>query len=70
MAVSLEWRDDELVLGKWTLARIGLVRGLGWMYGIPDAENGLHGPYEEPADAQQDCEAEVRRLLRESGVGL
>lgn len=68
MAAKLEWDGDELKLGRWTLARVGKVLSLGWMYGIPDAESGLHGPYEEPADAQQDAESEVRRLLKDAGI--
>lgn len=70
MAAKLEWKGDELRLGPWTLARICQVLNLGWHYAIPDAENGLHGPYEEPGDARQDAESEVRRLLRDAGVVL
>lgn len=68
MAAKLEWRGDVLMMGPWELARVGEVPGVGMCYAIPDAERGVHGPYEDAADAQQDCESEVRRLLRESGV--
>lgn len=68
MAAKLEWSGDVLKLGRWDLARVGTIVGVGVCYAIPDTERGVHGPYEDEADAQQDCEAEVRSLLREAGV--
>jgi hypothetical protein len=70
MAAKLKWRNNVLTVG-----------GAALYVGISDAEDGhweafgdmsygtlLEQRWENDADARQDCEAEVRRLLREAGV--
>lgn len=76
--VTLKWKDrnwsgGRLMLGGWQLAQV-------WREGAATAatdqfhyelqnEDCTHGgPYESGDDAFQDCESEVRRLLKEAGV--
>lgn len=67
MAAKLEWRHGALLLGTLIVGRVALNHG-GWNYAIPSSGGENGGPYESMTDAQQDAEAEVRRLLKDAGI--
>jgi hypothetical protein len=72
MALKVEWKNrtafsGTIVFAGFALADVhrdaaGLVH-----YQIHDSDVHSGGPYEDPEDAFQDCESEVRRLLKEAG---
>lgn len=72
MTAKLEWlKGDDLVLGKkWQLATI--IKGHGQWRMLLIAHRGSlpceKVMYESRIDCKADCKAEVRRLLKESGV--
>lgn len=76
MAARLEWKDRHafggyLFLGGWQLGAFWRESKKGkreFHYELQNSECTHGGPYESADDAAQDLEAEVRRLLRESGV--
>ena len=61
MAAKLEWVDEKLMFGAFVLARLEARR-----YVLATGHESER--YDEPEDMAQDCEAEVRCLLREAGV--
>jgi hypothetical protein len=62
MAAKLEWTNGgELMLGAFVLARLSPRR-----YSVMTGHESER--YDDPEDMVQDCESEVRRLLREAGV--
>lgn len=67
MAAKLEWRKGSLWLGAIEVAE---TVGWGTDEGVRFKPSGgaWSDPYQDPADLQQDCESEVRRLLREAGI--
>lgn len=71
MAARLEWKGHNLYLGEW---RVAEVRTLGpkWFRFRAPCDTLVEGKqdYETAADAFQDCESEVRRLLKDAGVGV
>lgn len=69
MAAKLEWAKGALTLGGLIVAGTTLERR-GWEYRIPSVDGLEGGPYESLSDARQDCESEVRRLLKEAGVDV
>jgi len=71
MAAKLTWEDRGLKLGIWELAYVmsGSRDEKRYMYVI-DSGHVVSEEYESEADCRQDCETEVRRLLREAGVTL
>lgn len=75
MAAKLEWIADELrhageghVLGTLRTRAEGIE--YDWVLGSETAYSFVSEPYENKADARQDCEREVRRLIKEAGVVL
>ena len=69
MAAKLEWIGDRLLVGPFVLGcterrRTGVYAVLNTARGEED----LGMPREDGADAVQDLETEVRRLLKEAGV--
>lgn len=78
MVARLEWRNRNafggyLSLGGWTLGAVWREAsggGRAFRYELQDIDEHSGGPYEAADDAFQDCEAEVRRLLKEAGVEL
>lgn len=71
MAAKLEWKDRGLRLGIWELAYVmsGAKDTKHFMYVI-DSGHVVSEDYEKESDCRQDCESEVRRLLKEAGVTL
>lgn len=80
MAAKLAWDGDKLVLehrdgftqGERVVAEVR-TRCAGSEYDFVllrgrDGINEVSEPYQNGADARQDCEAEVRRLLKSAGV--
>jgi hypothetical protein len=67
MAAKLEGRKGSLWFGA---LKVTDTVGWGTDEGVRYKPSGgeWSAPYQEPADLQQDCESEVRRLLREVGV--
>lgn len=80
MAARLEWDDDHLMLGGaagWALAYLDdgntHEREPGmWRYVLSAAMGrGAYGTWRRSrGEATQDCETEVRRLLKEAGVDV
>lgn len=76
MAARLEWRQQgktkRLLMGPWDLALVP--KTVDGNFGVVVTAYGkwpVEGhPYEMEADAMQDAESEVRRLLREAGVEI
>lgn len=72
MAARLEWDKHDLNLGAFNLAYVSRDRISGtWKMMLLPVGGSLpceKERYQNEADCMQDCEAEVRRLLRESGV--
>jgi hypothetical protein len=74
MAARLEWHGERLMHGAYWCAEVRARCG-GQEYDYvtyvreQDVERGaVSEPYQDKADAMQDAESEVRRLLREAGV--
>lgn len=71
MAAKLEWFNGHLKLGGeygWTLAELRHDADSGqWRY-VLDRAADVPPWSERIEDAEQDCMAEVRRLLKEAGV--
>lgn len=67
MTAKLEWAKGSLWLGVLLVAE---TTGWGTDDGVRFRPSGgaWSDPYQDPADLQQDCEFEVRRLLKEAGV--
>lgn len=78
MAATLEWNGNALDLRLWPEAdivgRVGIVRaradGITCYYVTAVVMRRVSEPYQREEDARQDCESEVRRLLKEAGVTL
>lgn len=77
MTAKLEWDGYVLDLHLWPdtgVGRVGMVRTrcAGIEYDFVTNVNGRHvsEPYQREEDARQDCEREVRRLLKEAGIYL
>lgn len=74
MAVKLEWKNrtaftGTVVVAGFALADVFRDEAFGLVYyQIHDADVHSGGPYEDPEDAFQDAESEVRRLLKTAGV--
>jgi hypothetical protein len=68
MPVMLKWKGDELFLGKTKMAEVrASTHGDHAVY-VLGPEDKVSEPYESPEDARQDCETEVRRLLKAAGA--
>lgn len=69
MAVKLEWDNISLMLGPIRVAQVA-VTGKQWRFQIPMGERAMFESvgYQRGNDCMQDCESEVRRLLKEAGV--
>jgi hypothetical protein len=72
MAAKLEWRGDALWLGDFVLGETKRVTGVTgvtrtWRYWAGRNQSEL---YESISECQQDCESEVRRLLKTAGVEI
>lgn len=70
MAAKLEWNGGWLMLGGWRLGEVES-GGSAWTPIVTrwPAKTDEHlTPREDEADARQDLESEVRRLLKEAGV--
>jgi hypothetical protein len=80
MAATLTWKEriwsgGRLMLGGWQVAAVwregAAAAGAGEFHYELQNEDCTHGgPYQDGEDAFQDCESEVRRLLRDAGVTL
>lgn len=69
MAAKLEWVGYNLYLGEWRLAEVRTLGPKRFRFRAPcDALGDGKREYESAQDAFQDCESEVRRLLKEAGV--
>jgi len=75
MTAKLMWDGRILDLCLWPEAgvgRVGMVRtrcdGVEYDYVTSVGERRVSEPYQREADARQDCESEVRRLLKDAGV--
>lgn len=68
MTAKLAWRSGDLWLGRMWVAGIEWRAADGYRYKIPHRPDSE--PYQSAADARQDAESEVRRLLKEAGVVL
>lgn len=66
MAERLEWNGVTLRLGPFVLAEVGRDDQRRARYRI--GRKVASDPYESMVDCMQDCESEVRRLLKEAGV--
>lgn len=63
MTVKPKWDGNALMLGKTKMAEVReFPEGWRWCH----SHGAWREPYEEKTDAMQDCEAEVRRLLRQA----
>jgi hypothetical protein len=71
MAARLAWRNGVLCLGGLALY-VGVAEsdteGRWEAYGDQSYGSVLTMTWETESDAMQDCESEVRRLLKEAGV--
>jgi hypothetical protein len=70
MAAKLEWNKYDLMMGPFELAYV-LRQGSQWkmlILAVPGTMDVEKARYETDVDAMQDCESEVRRLLKEAGV--
>jgi len=86
MAAKLTWDGRILDLELWPgvgVDRVGMIRmhervaiirmherGVNYEFITNVGERRVSAPYQTEADARQDCESEVRRLLKEAGVDL
>lgn len=70
MAARLEWVGAFLKIGPFALAEVAPDDNQQHRFrlNIKGAKGIASDPYESILDCMQDCEAEVRRLLREAGV--
>jgi hypothetical protein len=71
MAARLVWRKRALLLDGKEVARIKRWGVGGWAYRISFGDVFVETEvekYEVQRDCQQDCESEVRRLLKGAGV--
>jgi len=67
MAAKLRWSKGSLWLGALKVAdTVGWGDDEGVRFRPAGGE--WSDPYQAPSDLQQDCESEVRRLLKEAGV--
>lgn len=68
MAAKLTWKIGYLWLGRIELAKTEWRSGHAHRYQIGGHD--WSKSYENDADMRQDCETEVRSLLKEAGVVL
>lgn len=66
MAARLEWKHGDLMLGQIRLAETQWTSHSKHQWRVAGFD--WHETYEVADDAQQDCESEVRRLLKAAGV--
>lgn len=71
MAAKLEWTGHNLYLGEFRVAEVRTLGPRRFRFRAPcDTMGKGRKEYESIADAFQDCESEVRRLLKKAGVDL
>lgn len=69
MAAKLRWEGDALWLGEFVVGELKRVTGVRSIHRYW-AGRRQSATYENPQDCMQDCETEVRRLLKKAGVDL
>jgi len=71
MAAKLTWSTGYLWLGQLPLAHMRHTGRKGWQWTLTGhGWRSAPSRYETKEDAQQDCESEVRRLLKDAGVDV